>query len=183
MAELLRERLYAFALGFSRQDGADRLAHDPAFRTAVWDRPGCEAADERLASQPTSSRLVSLLAGWHNARNSASSSTNPFSACGRGTAGRRAPIMPRCMMTATERVWSGASTRIAPGASGVVHDPIGRRDFPDQRRGRTQTELRHRAHSAPTDTVSASEVVIAHSVGKMQCEAKFVVKAFKDRSL
>lgn len=66
MAELLRERLYAFALGFSRQDDADRLAHDPAFRTAVWDRPGCEVADERLASQPTSSRLVSLLAGWHN---------------------------------------------------------------------------------------------------------------------
>jgi hypothetical protein len=66
LAELLRERLYAFALGFSRQDDADRLAHDPAFRTAVWDRPGCEAADERLASQPTASRLVSLLAGWHN---------------------------------------------------------------------------------------------------------------------
>ena len=66
MAELLRERLYAFALGFSRQDDADRLAHDPAFRTAVWDRPGCEVAKERLASQPTSSRLVSLLAGWHN---------------------------------------------------------------------------------------------------------------------
>jgi hypothetical protein len=53
-------------LGFSRQDDADRLAHDPAFRTAVWDRPGCGVADERLASQPTSSRLISLLAGWHN---------------------------------------------------------------------------------------------------------------------
>ena len=66
MTELLRERLYAFALGFARQDDADRLAHDPAFRTAVWDRSGCKVADERLASQPTSSRLVSLLAGWHN---------------------------------------------------------------------------------------------------------------------
>ena len=66
MVELLRERLYAFALGFSRQDDADRLAHDPAFKAAVWDRPGCGVADERLASQPTSSRLVSLLAGWHN---------------------------------------------------------------------------------------------------------------------
>jgi hypothetical protein len=66
MVELLRERLYAFALGFSRRDDADRLAHDPAFKTAAWDRPGCGVADERLASRPTSSRLVSLLAGSHN---------------------------------------------------------------------------------------------------------------------
>jgi hypothetical protein len=66
MVGLLRERLYAFALGFSRQDDAGRLAHDPAFKTAVWDRPGCGVADERLASRPTSSRLVSFLAGSHN---------------------------------------------------------------------------------------------------------------------
>ncbi|MDR1613762.1 MAG: transposase [Planctomycetota bacterium] len=66
MAKLTREDSTPPALGLSRQDDADRLAHDPAFRTAVWDRPGCEAADERLASQPTASRLVSLLAGWHN---------------------------------------------------------------------------------------------------------------------
>lgn len=66
LAELLRERLYAFALGFTRQDDADRLAHDPAFKTAVRGRTGCGVAGERLASQPTSSRLVSLLAGWHN---------------------------------------------------------------------------------------------------------------------
>jgi len=40
LAELLRERLYATALGHSRQDDADVLAHDPAFKTAVWDQPG-----------------------------------------------------------------------------------------------------------------------------------------------
>ena len=66
LTELLRERLYAFALGFSRQDDADIAAHDPAFKTAVWDRPGCRVADERLASQPTASRLVSMLATRRN---------------------------------------------------------------------------------------------------------------------
>ena len=40
--ELLRERLYAFALGDENQDDLDRLAHDPAMRMATWDRPGEE---------------------------------------------------------------------------------------------------------------------------------------------
>ena len=35
--ELLRERLYAFALGYSAWDDADLLAHDPAVRLSVND--------------------------------------------------------------------------------------------------------------------------------------------------
>lgn len=61
LPELLRERLYSMALGYSVQDDADRLAHDPAFKMAVWDRRGDEVIDERLASQPTQSRLISIL--------------------------------------------------------------------------------------------------------------------------
>jgi hypothetical protein len=62
LAELIRERVYAMATGFSAQDDVDRLAHDPAFRVAVWDRPGDQVIDERLASQPTQSRLIDMLA-------------------------------------------------------------------------------------------------------------------------
>ena len=62
LTELLRERLFAMALGYSVQDDADRLAHDPAFKMAVWDRRGDDVIDERLASQPTQSRLLSILA-------------------------------------------------------------------------------------------------------------------------
>ena len=40
LTELLRERLYALAQGYHAQDDLDRLAHDPAFKMAVWDRPG-----------------------------------------------------------------------------------------------------------------------------------------------
>ncbi|MFN8575133.1 MAG: IS1380 family transposase [Gemmatimonadaceae bacterium] len=61
LVELLRERLYALALGYSTQDDADRLAHDPAMKLAVWDRPGEQTLHERLASQPTQSRLVAML--------------------------------------------------------------------------------------------------------------------------
>ena len=61
-AELLRERIYAFALGSENQDDLDRLAHDPAMRMAVWDRPGEEVLQQRLASQPTQSRLIDWLA-------------------------------------------------------------------------------------------------------------------------
>ncbi len=35
LAELVRERAYAMAVGYAAQDDVDRLAHDPAFRTAV----------------------------------------------------------------------------------------------------------------------------------------------------
>jgi Transposase DDE domain group 1 len=40
LVELLRERVYAFALGSASQDDADRLAHDPAMKLAAWNRPG-----------------------------------------------------------------------------------------------------------------------------------------------
>ena len=65
LSELLRERVYAMAQGYSAQDDLDRLAHDPAFKMAVWDRPG-DVLRERLASQPTQSRLVSILSAEDN---------------------------------------------------------------------------------------------------------------------
>ncbi len=60
--ELIRERIYAMALGDEEQDALDRLAHDPAMRMATWNRPGQEFLDQRLASQPTQSRLLDWLA-------------------------------------------------------------------------------------------------------------------------
>lgn len=62
MVELLRERIYAFGQGYGAQDDLDRLAHDPAMKMAAWDRRGDAVLDERLASQPTQSRLVDMLA-------------------------------------------------------------------------------------------------------------------------
>jgi Transposase DDE domain group 1 len=61
LVELLRERLYSLAQGYSAQDDADRLAHDPAMKMAVWNRPGQQPLEERLASQPSQSRLIYLL--------------------------------------------------------------------------------------------------------------------------
>lgn len=61
LTELLRERIYALALGYATQDDVDRLAHDPAFRLACWDRQDRGTLDERLASQPTQSRLINIL--------------------------------------------------------------------------------------------------------------------------
>ncbi|MFC1759566.1 transposase, partial [Planctomycetota bacterium] len=60
--ELIRERCYAMAMGDSAQDDLDRLAQDPALKIACWDRPGEETLNQRLASQPTQSRLVGWLA-------------------------------------------------------------------------------------------------------------------------
>jgi hypothetical protein len=61
LVELLRERVYALAQGYSAQDDADRLAHDPAMKLAAWNRPGEQPLSERLASQPTQSRLIDIL--------------------------------------------------------------------------------------------------------------------------
>jgi Transposase DDE domain group 1 len=61
LVELLRERVYALAQGYRAQDDADRLAHDPAMKLAAWDRPGQQSLEERLASQPTQSRLIDIL--------------------------------------------------------------------------------------------------------------------------
>ena len=68
LVELIRERLYALALGYSAQDDLDLLAHDPAMKASVWDRPGCNVSVERLASQPTHSRLLNILTLSHNNR-------------------------------------------------------------------------------------------------------------------
>ena len=62
LTELVRQRVYAMAAGHESQDDLDRLAHDPAMKMAVWDRPGNRVIDERLASQPTHSRLIDILA-------------------------------------------------------------------------------------------------------------------------
>ena len=51
--ELLRQHIYALALGHVHQDDHDTLAHDPAVRLAVWDRPSRRVLEERLASQPS----------------------------------------------------------------------------------------------------------------------------------
>ena len=59
--ELLRERLYCMAMGDQHQDDLDRLAHDPAMRIATWDRRGEGVLEQRLASQPTQSRLIDWL--------------------------------------------------------------------------------------------------------------------------
>jgi hypothetical protein len=66
--ELLRERIYALALGNADQDDLDRLAHDPAMRMATWDRPGQDVLEQRLASQPTQSRLIDWLANFSENR-------------------------------------------------------------------------------------------------------------------
>ena len=60
LVELLRA-LYALAQGYSAQDDADRLAHDPAMKLAAWNRPGQQPLEQRLASQPTQSRLIDML--------------------------------------------------------------------------------------------------------------------------
>ncbi len=65
-AELFRERLYALALGYAAGDALDLLAHDPVLRAAVWDRPGDRVLEERLASQPTASRLLDVLSSKDN---------------------------------------------------------------------------------------------------------------------
>jgi hypothetical protein len=69
LVELLRERLYALALGYRAQDDSDRLAHDPAMKLAAWNARGDGSLDERLASQPTQSRLLDILT--HHAANRA----------------------------------------------------------------------------------------------------------------
>ena len=56
--ELLRERIYALALGEENQDDLDRLAHDPAMKMAAWDQPGEAVLDQRLASQPLGGRRL-----------------------------------------------------------------------------------------------------------------------------
>lgn len=64
--ELLRQRLYAVAQGYTCQDACDVLAHDGALQVASWSGGGEAALGERLASQPTHSRFVDTLARSDN---------------------------------------------------------------------------------------------------------------------
>ena len=66
--ELLRQHLYALALGYAHQDDQDALAHDPALKLAVWERPGRRGLHERLASQPSDWRLIDRLTSPSNRR-------------------------------------------------------------------------------------------------------------------
>jgi hypothetical protein len=59
--KLIRERIFARALGYNADDEEDLLAHDPALRIATWGRPGDRVLAEPAASQPTQSRLTDLL--------------------------------------------------------------------------------------------------------------------------
>ena len=64
--ELLRQHLYALALGYAHQDDQDAMAHDVAMKLSVWDRPGRRGLHERLASQPSDWRLLDRLASPSN---------------------------------------------------------------------------------------------------------------------
>jgi hypothetical protein len=55
-------------MGYAAQDDADRLAHDPAMRKAAWNRTGDQTLDERMASQPTQSRLIDVLSNCPESR-------------------------------------------------------------------------------------------------------------------
>jgi hypothetical protein len=59
--ELLRQHLYALAMGYRHQDDQDTLAHDVAMKLSAWDRRGDRVLDERLASQPSDWRLIERL--------------------------------------------------------------------------------------------------------------------------
>ena len=63
LSDLLRTHLLLLGQGWRDQDDADRLRQDPGLRVANSARRGTTPLDEEhvLASQPTLSRLVSLL--------------------------------------------------------------------------------------------------------------------------
>ena len=81
LVELLRERVFGMALGYTTQDDADRLAHDPAMKLAAWNATGPAPIDERLASQPTQSRLLDILA--HHPTNRAALRDSLVECCAR----------------------------------------------------------------------------------------------------
>jgi hypothetical protein len=68
LIELLRQHVYALALGYSHQKDHDTLAHDTAMKLAVWDRPGPKVIDERLAGQSSDWRLIKRSASKANRR-------------------------------------------------------------------------------------------------------------------
>ena len=68
LADLLRTSLLLLGQGWRDQDDADRLRHDPSFRVANDTRRGTALLEPEsvLPSQPTLSRLVSLLSAPTN---------------------------------------------------------------------------------------------------------------------
>ncbi len=68
LQELVRQLLLQHVQGWGRQTDADKLRRDPAMRVATSSNRGIQALqdDRFLASQPSMSRLVSMLAGQKN---------------------------------------------------------------------------------------------------------------------
>ncbi len=68
LEELVRQYLLQHVQGWGRQSDADKLRRDPAMRVATSSKRGMEALqdDRSLASQPTMSRFVHMLAGKKN---------------------------------------------------------------------------------------------------------------------
>ena len=60
--ELLRERIYAMAMGSENQDDLNRLAHDPVMRMATWDRPGETPA--RTSSHRARDQAIHAAGHW-----------------------------------------------------------------------------------------------------------------------
>jgi hypothetical protein len=113
--ELLRQHLYALALGYAHQDDQDRLAHDVALKLSVWDRPGRQGLDERLASQPSDWRLIERLASKPNRR------------ALRGALGE----------------WVGRHQRAAGGGRKVTHGTLDIDPFPIEVHGRQEGGAYH----------------------------------------
>jgi len=74
LPELLRTKLYAIIQGWADQDDIDQLRKDGAFRLGVSERSGQaplnppkeKCAPDGLSSQPTQSRLMTMLSCEHN---------------------------------------------------------------------------------------------------------------------
>jgi len=113
--ELLRQHLYALALGYAHQDDQDALAHDVAMKLSVWDRPGRQGLDERLASQPSDWRLIDRLASKPN---------------------RRA-------LRAALSEWVGRHQRAAGGGRKVTHGTLDIDPFPIEVHGRQEGGAYH----------------------------------------
>ena len=78
LTELILFRVAMLTLGYSAQDDADKLAHDAAFRIAAWDRSGDRCLAERLASQPTQSRLINIVSADENREAFANIAASPL---------------------------------------------------------------------------------------------------------
>lgn len=66
LASLVRTSVFMLAQGWTDQDDADALREDLAFRIGVADRRGASVTGSALASQPTLSRTIAMLADDEN---------------------------------------------------------------------------------------------------------------------